>query len=49
MNTDSSTMVIGDGARSSYARTEYARIRRIVRYPQTIANDERLRIFMSKS
>ncbi len=49
MNTDGSTMGTGDGARSSYARTEYARIRRMVRYPQTIANDERLRIFMGKT
>jgi hypothetical protein len=36
-----------DRVRSGYARTEYARIRRMIRYPQTLENDERLRKFMS--
>jgi len=35
-------------ARSSYARTEYARIRRMIGFPQTLENDERLRAFMDQ-
>lgn len=46
MNTAGDVMGNEDRARSSYARTEYARIRRMVRYPQTIANDDHLRKFM---
>jgi hypothetical protein len=46
MNTAGDKMGNGDRARASYADTQYARIRRMVRYPQTIENDERLRIYM---
>ncbi len=47
-NADGTVMGTGDAARSSYARTEYARIRRMVGFPQTLANDERLRQFMGR-
>ncbi len=48
MNTAGDVMGTGDRARASYADTQYARIRRMVRYPQTLANDERLRQFMGQ-
>ena len=48
-NVDRTTTGNGDRARHAYARIEYARIRRMVRYPQTLANDERLRQFIAVS